>query len=630
MNIIIPLGGKGERFEREGYTVPKPLIRFLGRPLILWVLEQFRNTPGIVVWIAHRPELNKYNLQTLCQKEFPELQLRFICLEKETKDVCETVAYALSAIHDLQKPVAVIDGDSYYPTPILRQFLDSQDHAIAYKTQPGSSSIFSFITLNAEGFIDDIAEKQSISDHYCTGFYGFRSGLELSDGINQTPKNTGETYLSAVYKHFLNQGKKIKGIEVNDHIVLGTPAQLRCAVIDDSKKYRFCFDLDNTLVTCPTKTGDYAAVEPCHETIAFVQFLKQHGHTIIISTARRMLTHNFNAGAATADIAKITIETLDRYKIPYDELHFGKPFAHFYIDDSAVRPSEDLEKMTGIYDLIVRPRTINKIQYNANRIRKESKELEGELYFYRHVPEEIADLFPAYHGGGVLENGNFYIEMERINGIPLSHFNTSGLLTKTHLLDVLSDLERIHQAKPPKPADQPADIYAIYENKLLRRIAQFDYKSFPNAESMIDEILVGLRRYKEEARGDCCVIHGDPVFTNILVGINERKYYIDMRGMSGEQLTLFGDRFYDFAKVYQSLIGYDHILMGQERTPNQELLSFFEEYIVSQYGSRRFSEMVLIVKSLVISLLPYHFDNEAVCQRLFQELLVEYIYARFP
>ncbi len=26
MNIIIPLGGKGERFYKEGYSQPKPLI----------------------------------------------------------------------------------------------------------------------------------------------------------------------------------------------------------------------------------------------------------------------------------------------------------------------------------------------------------------------------------------------------------------------------------------------------------------------------------------------------------------------------------------------------------------------------------------------------------------------------
>ena len=32
MNIIIPIGGAGERFAQENYDVPKPLIPVLGTP----------------------------------------------------------------------------------------------------------------------------------------------------------------------------------------------------------------------------------------------------------------------------------------------------------------------------------------------------------------------------------------------------------------------------------------------------------------------------------------------------------------------------------------------------------------------------------------------------------------------
>ena len=31
MNIIIPLGGKGQRFLKNGYTKPKPLIKILDK-----------------------------------------------------------------------------------------------------------------------------------------------------------------------------------------------------------------------------------------------------------------------------------------------------------------------------------------------------------------------------------------------------------------------------------------------------------------------------------------------------------------------------------------------------------------------------------------------------------------------
>ena len=39
MNIIIPLGGKGERFAKNGYAQPKPLIQIFEKCMIQYVLD---------------------------------------------------------------------------------------------------------------------------------------------------------------------------------------------------------------------------------------------------------------------------------------------------------------------------------------------------------------------------------------------------------------------------------------------------------------------------------------------------------------------------------------------------------------------------------------------------------------
>ncbi|CAF1536015.1 unnamed protein product [Adineta steineri] len=80
---------------------------------------------------------------------------------------------------------------------------------------------------------------------------------------------------------------------------------------------RFCFDLDNTLVSYPTIYGDYNSVEPKIHNIQLVRELHMAGHYIIIQTARRMKTHQGNVGAVIADIGKITLETLTKFNIPY-------------------------------------------------------------------------------------------------------------------------------------------------------------------------------------------------------------------------------------------------------------------------------------------------------------------------
>ena len=39
LTVMIPLGGVGSRFQKEGYTNPKPFVSALGKPMILWVID---------------------------------------------------------------------------------------------------------------------------------------------------------------------------------------------------------------------------------------------------------------------------------------------------------------------------------------------------------------------------------------------------------------------------------------------------------------------------------------------------------------------------------------------------------------------------------------------------------------
>ena len=39
MNVIIPLGGIGQRFLETGFNLPKPLIQLLFKPIIFWLLD---------------------------------------------------------------------------------------------------------------------------------------------------------------------------------------------------------------------------------------------------------------------------------------------------------------------------------------------------------------------------------------------------------------------------------------------------------------------------------------------------------------------------------------------------------------------------------------------------------------
>lgn len=51
MNILIPMAGAGSRFEKAGYTFPKPLIEVNGKPMIQAVVDNI-NIEGNYIFIV--------------------------------------------------------------------------------------------------------------------------------------------------------------------------------------------------------------------------------------------------------------------------------------------------------------------------------------------------------------------------------------------------------------------------------------------------------------------------------------------------------------------------------------------------------------------------------------------------
>ena len=94
---------------------------------------------------------------------------------------------------------------------------------------------------------------------------------------------------------------------------------------------RICFDLDNTLCE-----GPYESARPLPGVKELLHRLKEEGHTIIIHTARGMNSSNGNIGKVISRLGKLTIDHLDEWDFPYDELVFGKPAADVYVDDKAI------------------------------------------------------------------------------------------------------------------------------------------------------------------------------------------------------------------------------------------------------------------------------------------------------
>jgi capsule biosynthesis phosphatase len=100
---------------------------------------------------------------------------------------------------------------------------------------------------------------------------------------------------------------------------------------------RICIDLDGVIAEIKKENETYADVKPIKSAVEKIKKLKENGHYIIIYTARHMKTCDGNVSKVLAKIGRITLEWLDKYNVPYDEIVFGKPWADIYIDDNGYR-----------------------------------------------------------------------------------------------------------------------------------------------------------------------------------------------------------------------------------------------------------------------------------------------------
>lgn len=650
MNIIIPLGGIGKRYSEHGYLQPKPLIKIFGKPILFWLIDSLKLEENDKIYVFYNPQLKNQNIERQIYHNYPNISC--FQLPYMTEGAAQTLYEGIRRIEYSRKdlPVICIDGDNFFTIDILNIYRNSETkRGIFYFKDIQSNPIYSYIVLDDNNLIRNIVEKDKISNNACCGVYCFKNKDELhyySENIirnNERQKN--EFYTSTLFLKMIENRLECKGFEINatNFHCLGTPLQSlvfcnnipRHYALEDNilsihiDKRRFCFDLDNTLVSPCKKKGDYSTVEPIHENINFARYLKRMGHTIIIHTARRMNTHGGNIGKILADIAKITFETLDNFGIPYDEIYFGKPIADYYIDDKAINAYNNLEKELGYYVSKIEERDFNSI--NAGLVetiikRSNDYKLLGEIHWFETMPIEIKDLFPIYMKGTQYNLQDLYLnkqlicekpywyEIEKINGLTVSQLWITQTMKPDLIYHIMGSLNRIHNSYSHDMPLTMEKLYQNYSHKIKKRYNDYDYSKFDGSIELYNELITYFDIYEKERRGVQTLIHGDPVFTNILINSFGKIKFIDMRGLQGDIITKTGDKWYDYAKLYQSLIGYDEILLSKtiDNKIKNETITIFENIIIEKFGKEVLRDIKMITKSLLFSLLPLHDNDKCV------------------
>lgn len=248
MNIVIPLGGKGERFARQGYTQPKPLIPILDKCMIQYVLDTQTSDK---VFILYNKSLDTHDFRSFIRSRYPHVELIPV---DDTRGAAHTLYLGIEEIrrgYSYHEKTLVLDCDTYYTEDISFIFQNSHDNMVFYTHNTETNPVYSYISMNEDRSITDIREKEKISDNANTGAYAFTSIDTLSQFCKHVLDNNivfqGEPYTSCVISEMIKQGHRVLGHELTGSamISLGTPDAIQ-SYIDNT--YAFLFDLDGSLV----------------------------------------------------------------------------------------------------------------------------------------------------------------------------------------------------------------------------------------------------------------------------------------------------------------------------------------------------------------------------------------------
>jgi dTDP-glucose pyrophosphorylase len=228
LNVLIPMAGAGSRFEKAGYTFPKPLIEVNGKPMIQVVIENL-NIDANYIYIVQKSHREKYNLDTLLNLITPG------CKIVETDGITEGAActslLAKNYINN-DNPLFFANSD---------QFVEWDSNEFMYKMNETNSDggivtftathpKWSFAKIDDNGIVTEVAEKNPISDIATVGYYYWKRGSDFvkcaEKMIDLNIRTNNEFYVCPVFNQAISNGLKIRTFNTSGMWGLGTPEDL--------------------------------------------------------------------------------------------------------------------------------------------------------------------------------------------------------------------------------------------------------------------------------------------------------------------------------------------------------------------------------------------------------------------
>jgi HAD superfamily hydrolase (TIGR01509 family) len=228
LNVLIPMSGAGSRFEKAGYTFPKPLIEINGKPMIQVVIENL-GIEANFIYIVQKSHREKYNLNALLNLITPNAKI--VEVDGLTEGAACSALLAKEFINN-NSPLFFANSD---------QFAEWNSSEFIYKMQETNADCgivtfksthpkWSFAKVNNLGLVTEVAEKNPISDNATVGYYYWKHGSDFvkyaEQMISKNIRVNNEFYVCPVFNQAIEDNKSVRAFDINGMWGLGTPEDL--------------------------------------------------------------------------------------------------------------------------------------------------------------------------------------------------------------------------------------------------------------------------------------------------------------------------------------------------------------------------------------------------------------------
>lgn len=234
LNIVLPIAGRGSRFAKEGYKLPKPLIPIHGVPMIEVVVRNIKPAiPHHFTFVALKEHLDFLGMGETLNRIAPGCSI--IPVTHVTEGAACTVLLAKDIINN-DDSLMLVNSDQWVDIDINEYLAQMEELKLdgLVMTMSSNDSKWSYVGFDEEGGVNRIIEKEVISNEATVGIYNFKRGKDFvsaaEEMIAKDLRVNGEFYVAPVYNILLKQGAEVSvynvGSENNGMYGLGIPDDL--------------------------------------------------------------------------------------------------------------------------------------------------------------------------------------------------------------------------------------------------------------------------------------------------------------------------------------------------------------------------------------------------------------------